>query len=206
MKFNDAFWKWFGDSKVVDSDGNPLVVYHGGSTRDKYFTFAPHKAKRSLGFMGAQYDVDVNTYFFSESIYMARAFAENRAEHRGDAWIHKVYLSVQNPLNLTGDYQKSVKLIKETGSEYWGEGDKGTLWKVFDRPKSVQSLMDFGYDGAVIFDTDAARSFKLLRTDPKSKITWCAFHPNQIKSATINDGSYDVDDPDIRSNPTRRRR
>ncbi|MFA6812906.1 MAG: strawberry notch C-terminal domain-containing protein, partial [Bacteroidaceae bacterium] len=26
------FWKWFGDSKVVDKDGRPLVVYHGTST------------------------------------------------------------------------------------------------------------------------------------------------------------------------------
>ena len=24
-----AFWKWFGDSKVVDAEGRPLVVYHG---------------------------------------------------------------------------------------------------------------------------------------------------------------------------------
>jgi hypothetical protein len=24
-----AFKKWFGDSKVVDKEGNPLVVYHG---------------------------------------------------------------------------------------------------------------------------------------------------------------------------------
>jgi hypothetical protein len=28
-----AFWRWFGDSKVVDAEGRPLVVYHGtGST------------------------------------------------------------------------------------------------------------------------------------------------------------------------------
>lgn len=26
---SDAFRKWFGDSKVVDADGKPLVVYHG---------------------------------------------------------------------------------------------------------------------------------------------------------------------------------
>lgn len=24
---NDNFWNWFGDSKVVDDKGNPLVVY-----------------------------------------------------------------------------------------------------------------------------------------------------------------------------------
>lgn len=25
----DAFWRWFGDSQVVDAKGRPLVVYHG---------------------------------------------------------------------------------------------------------------------------------------------------------------------------------
>lgn len=28
-----AFWKWFGDSKVVDDQGRPLVVYHGSSKK-----------------------------------------------------------------------------------------------------------------------------------------------------------------------------
>lgn len=28
-KLNDNFWKWFGNSKVVDEQGRPLVVYHG---------------------------------------------------------------------------------------------------------------------------------------------------------------------------------
>ena len=27
-KFNDNFWKWFGNSKIVDNNGNPLVCYH----------------------------------------------------------------------------------------------------------------------------------------------------------------------------------
>ena len=25
---NNNFWEWFGDSKVVDVDGNPMVCYH----------------------------------------------------------------------------------------------------------------------------------------------------------------------------------
>lgn len=28
------FWKWFGDSKVVDAEGRPLVVYHGTASTD----------------------------------------------------------------------------------------------------------------------------------------------------------------------------
>ena len=38
-KFNDNFWKWFGDSKVVDDAGNPLVVYHGSRSSKKFITF-----------------------------------------------------------------------------------------------------------------------------------------------------------------------
>ena len=34
----DAFKNWFKDSKVVDNDGNPLVVYHG--TSSSFVTFA----------------------------------------------------------------------------------------------------------------------------------------------------------------------
>ncbi len=32
-EFNSNFWDWFEDSKVVDKQGNPLIVYHG-SGRD----------------------------------------------------------------------------------------------------------------------------------------------------------------------------
>lgn len=30
MTFTDAFWRWFGQSKVVDGQGHPKVMYHGG--------------------------------------------------------------------------------------------------------------------------------------------------------------------------------
>ena len=34
---NDNFWKWFSGSKVVDKNGNPLVVYHGtGAKFDEF--------------------------------------------------------------------------------------------------------------------------------------------------------------------------
>lgn len=35
-----AFWRWFGDSKVVDAEGRPLVVYHGTTT--EFTVFLPH--------------------------------------------------------------------------------------------------------------------------------------------------------------------
>ena len=34
------FKHWFGDSKVVDKDGKPLVVYHGTDADIKKFDFS----------------------------------------------------------------------------------------------------------------------------------------------------------------------
>lgn len=34
---NDNFWKWFGNSKVVDVNGNPLICYHGSNVNIKRF-------------------------------------------------------------------------------------------------------------------------------------------------------------------------
>lgn len=48
-----AFKRWFGDSKVVDEDGNPVVVYHGTDRPDysvfnpaSYFSESPKESSR----------------------------------------------------------------------------------------------------------------------------------------------------------------
>ncbi len=41
-KFNDAFWRWFGESQVVDENGKPLLLYHG--THKNFEKFARGKA------------------------------------------------------------------------------------------------------------------------------------------------------------------
>ncbi len=63
-KLNAAFWKWFGDSKVVDKNGDPLIVYHGTSkkfrkfnlkrTTQKIIWFSSDRAKIERGDSGAE--------------------------------------------------------------------------------------------------------------------------------------------------------
>lgn len=36
-----AFWRWFGDSKAVDEQGRPMVVYHGTDAAEHFDEFAP---------------------------------------------------------------------------------------------------------------------------------------------------------------------
>lgn len=40
---SEAFKRWFGDSKVVDENGQPLVVYHG--TSEEFDTFDRRKSE-----------------------------------------------------------------------------------------------------------------------------------------------------------------
>ena len=83
-EFNAAFWRFFGDSKVVDEDGNPLVVYHG--THAKFSTFR-------VGSGGI--------YFTSDP----RA-AANFMGRGGVVVVVAAYLSIQNPLDITDAIDK----------------------------------------------------------------------------------------------------
>jgi hypothetical protein len=46
------FWRWFGDSKVVDADGNPMVMYHGTDAEFDIFDVKAAKKNRGTNFEG----------------------------------------------------------------------------------------------------------------------------------------------------------
>ncbi|MCX7631681.1 MAG: hypothetical protein N2038_15775, partial [Geminicoccaceae bacterium] len=89
------FWKWFGDSKVVDDQGRPLVVYHG-TTRD-FSAFDPNAPRTALPLPGM---------FFTPHAVVAESYASFGKEIRDDDGfiigaeggnVMPVYLSLQNP-------------------------------------------------------------------------------------------------------------
>jgi hypothetical protein len=69
---NDNFWKWFGNSEVVDKNGNPLVVYHGSQSEF------------------SEFDDDS---FFTDDYMNADGYASGE-------YVYDVYLSIKNPLIL----------------------------------------------------------------------------------------------------------
>jgi hypothetical protein len=73
-----AFKDWFGDSKVVDAEGKPLVVYHGTDASIE------------------QFDVGESGVFFSASPKVASSYASFGDGDGGN--VVPVYLSLQNPL------------------------------------------------------------------------------------------------------------
>ncbi len=76
---SEAFKKWFGDSKVVDDKGEPLVVYHG--TAKNFSVFNPKKA------IGGQF------WFTTDKASIERG----EAGAQGKGVIVDAYLSIKNP-------------------------------------------------------------------------------------------------------------
>jgi hypothetical protein len=85
----EEFKKWFGDSKVVDSDGKPLVVYHG--TKDDITKFDKRKSRTNKAFFFA-----TDRGFASSPAYTGSI--GGRAKGGGN--VMPVYLSIKNPLVL----------------------------------------------------------------------------------------------------------
>ncbi len=187
-KLNAAFWKWFGDSKVVDKHGNPLVVYHGSSNT---FNAFKHMNRRRGGLI-----------YFSRRQKDAMEYARNsEREHVTDKEnskpvIYSVYLRLENPFdsdNKNHVEKVSRLLLKHEGRdlESWIKYLEVGEFTMIEY--SAPEIKQAGFDGALV------REWK---DDPANKRDFAVFKPSQIKSATGNDGTWDADDADIRSNPS----
>ena len=175
----DAFRKWFGDSKVVDDQGKPLVVYHG---TDRNFTaFDTGKAGQSSGHRTAKAGI-----FFSASPEVAARFATEKwtgwpltREFGVGSNIMPAYMAIRSPATITAE-QFLTRFVR--GSE--------------DFSAFARQEQDAGRDGIRITgDPDMAER---MGGEEYSADAWVAFRPEQIKSATGNNGEFDATNPDIR--------
>lgn len=171
-RVRDNFVDWFDDSKVVDADGDPLVVYHGtkadfsafrdthGGEDGHYFTEGPDVAGRyavwAAGLVAGSMEVGSEDH---------KDFL--RAEEMDPAIVMPVYLAIRNPLTMTP--QEFLRGVTNDGVNHYLEGNEG--------------LAQRGYDGLQI------------TADPEDADwetpVWVAFRPEQIKSAIGNSGNYD---------------
>jgi hypothetical protein len=175
------FQRWFGDSKVVDEDDKPLVLYHTSANEWDGNRF---KARRSAG--GTK---SMGFHFGSAEAASDRiepAVDDVQSHGWSDLRPHTmpVYLSIKNPLRLRdiGAWHQASwvrKALSEAGIQAKGE-------TVPALAKEIQSL---GYDGVVY-----ANKFEGVESG-----SYIAFDSRQVKSAIGNDGSFDRNDPSVLS-------
>ena len=190
------FKKWFGDwendpenaSKVVDENGEPMVVYHGRSA--DFNTFEKKEGVRFI--MGLEDKVKAEGFFFSPDRALAEEFAGNAARHRGGkANVVPCYLNIRKPMDLTGeDYDRIYEDV--TGWDYTvGMDTQDNLWGIMDEEGMADKIKAKGYDGA-IFVEEVDDNYE------PTKISYCALDANQIKSADKNNGEFSSKNNDIR--------
>lgn len=190
------FKNWFGDwendpenaSKVVDENGEPMVVWHGRSA--EFNTFEKKEGVRFI--MGLEDKVKSEGFFFSPDKGLAEEFASNSSRHRGGkANVVPCFLNIRKPMDLTGeDYDRIYEDV--TGWEYMvGMDTQDNLWGIMDEEGMADKIKEKGYDGA-IFVEEVDDSYE------PTKISYCALDANQIKSAENNNGDFSADNNDIR--------
>jgi len=141
IELNDNFYKWFGDSKVVDEEGKPLVVYHGSAT-EGIEIFDTNKQKQGQAGRG---------FYFTPNPDRANTYI-NLQQKRGDGWgrqVYSVYLTMQNPyiferkdIPMSGVNQDTMKNLGYDGVIIT-DGGVETEYTVFS-PTQIKSINNEG--------------------------------------------------------------
>lgn len=216
LEATEAFWRWFGDSKVVDDTGRPLVVFHG-TDQD----IAEFNAK---GGTGKTFETGA---FFTSNPHTASTYATGEAKN-----VMPLYLRIANPVvvdalgknwNAVGQ-MAGVVLPDATVSDQADENllaelegrsaESGVTKKLKGKKTKVKELFDGewdyaddtastddiarwtrrkGYEGLVInnvVDRGPSGMFDSREASNPSSI-YVVFDPTQIKSATGNRGTFD---------------
>lgn len=170
---SEEFKRWFGDSKIVDDSGKPLVVYHGSSDAEGFKSNRFSYAKKGVNEFT---DADIGFFFGSKDV--ANAFGSED----GGA-ILPVYLKIDNPLEVSGG--RYVRMLRSFKHSDWSKFKKA----------AVRS----GHDGVVVRSDETGKNSEFSHQFQSD--TYIAFDPKQIKSAVGNTGKFDPSNPDIRFSP-----
>lgn len=171
------FREWFGDSKVVDAEGRPLVVYHGSP--DARFARDPEDAVFRTSRERFGMEDDGRAFFFTSSRATASSYADERRAfdyQSAEGGVVDVFLALRNPL-----------VINAAGAE-WREAQKrGKTGEV------VAAARAGGHDGLII---RSVRDNYNNTSKTKPSDVFVVFEPTQIKSVN-NRGTWSPTDPNI---------
>lgn len=193
-----AFKKWFGDSKVVDDAGKPLVVYHGTNKLqggDAFTMFDSYGSNYGLFGQGA---------YFTENPDVASSYV---TKGKGSApTVYAAYMRLKNPIDMDAKADPAAWVKQFPDAEVFHEGgDTNESWyraaedairdqevPMYEGAEMMQDgLRQMGYDG--ITHVGGGR----VKSEGVKHQVYIAFDPEQIKSAIGNNGEFDGGNPNI---------
>lgn len=179
-------------SKVVDENGEPLVVYHGTSTEFDTFRKGSVFATDNQGVADEYGSLGAMPLFMNiRNPYVVDAFGQSFDE------IYNADGKKKANKDLTEeDYERLADAIFEgditLAKEWFPKNEQGevNLARAYgETPRSTNEWADYartkGYDGVIIRDVNDTVGVSNIRATD-----YITFNPNQIKSATDNIGTY----------------
>lgn len=220
------FKKWFGDSKITDDRGKPLIVYHGTNQSIDSFN-----KDRLAGATFSQSSKE--GFFFTDNPDVAHEYADNAAQRV----VSNVSDFETRSEQLKSESERLEGIAKKTGNQSdWNKANEAmSAWEDYEigatreedtgqniipaylsmrnpfvvnaggrspfelRPgftDLIKQAKDNGHDGVIFKELKDA-----VRTSGAAN-HYVVFDSAQIKSATGNRGTFDPDNPDIRFMPS----
>jgi hypothetical protein len=172
-EFKDWFGDWENDlanaSKVVDENGEPLVVYHGTNEDFNVFdvnTF--NKNEKSGDYVG-------EGFYFTNQKNKAKQYGRNTKSF---------FLKSKNPI-IVNEYSDFEKLAEHTfGFQSVGSVKVPYYYQLKKQNPAIikEKFIELGYDGLI----------------DNLYNQYATFEPNQIKLADGTNTTFDANNPDIR--------
>ena len=200
-----AFKRWFGDSKVVDSKGQPMVVYHGTQADVDAFTTDVEMTNRGGNPDG---------FYFTPDQAEASKYAQRpwKGEFQAGANVMPVYLSLTNPFNVSNENFRKTPVTRKMVEQFEKELriDNPNLKDDWIQSK-VELFKERGADGRFPFPNisfPTAAMTRVLKAGGYDGMIdgehFVVFEPGQIKSAIGNQGTFDPANPKINRSRTAR--
>jgi len=204
------FKQWFGESKVVDEAGAPLVVYHGTIRQFDSFDVG---AERSI-----QADPNAEGLYFTRHAEDAGNYAASRTGEQDGANVLPVYVSLKKPFIWPDDGLPPALISKAQRADLEAAGHDGIIFRGGDevvafRPSQVKSAIGnsgrFDPNSASLTDTAleaVAQTMPATREDALRASVGQAVSGSPIEvrpifdrsPATAREAATRLSDPDAR--------
>ena len=158
------FKAWFGASKLVDNQGQPIPLYHGtADTLDEFDL--DHPNRKDTGWLGTGVYLTTDPGLASSYSSLKPGDSPN---------VMKLYARLVNPYYATLKEKQRIQLISHNQGKAAGR-DASDMW--------TKELQAKGHDGVILnYRAEDVGT-------PSSEVV--VFDPAAVKSATGNSGTYD---------------
>lgn len=101
LNLNDNFFNWFGQSKIVDTNNQPMIMYHKSRCKELFNEFKLENTEKN------PYNVDYGVYFVN-------AHYSNNISYIGDGLEYYVFLKMLNPFYIYDNNGHPYDMLGQT--------------------------------------------------------------------------------------------